>query len=130
MPPGWSEWHAAAPDAYGLYDYTLNDNGTLIHYGHAPADYKQDVLTRKAVDLVDRRAPKPQPFFLWLTYTAPHSGRPLPGPEPAHQLRATRRSPPPRHAHAFDSEPLPRPPNFDEANVSDKPAAIRRPAAA
>ena len=29
------------------------------------------------------------------------------------------------HAHAFDSEPLPRPPNFNERFVFDKPAEIR-----
>jgi arylsulfatase A-like enzyme len=33
--------------------------------------------------------------------------------------------PAPRNARAFDSEPLPKPPNFNEADVSDKPAEIR-----
>ena len=95
----------------------------MVRYGQDPADFKQDVLTRKAVDLVDRRAPKAQPFFLWLTYTAPHIGEP-PNPNPPANCQAAAK-PAPRHAHAFDSEPLPRPPNFNEANVSDKPAEIR-----
>ena len=81
-------------------------------------------MTRKAVDLINRRAPKAQPFFLWLTYTAPHGGGPNPNPNPPVNCNGTAK-PAPRHAHAFDSEPLPRPPNFNEANVSDKPAAIR-----
>ncbi len=34
--------------------------------------------------------------------------------------------PPPRYAHAFDHAPLPKPPNFNEADVSDKPEVIRR----
>ncbi len=34
--------------------------------------------------------------------------------------------PAPRHADAFNFEPLPRPPNFNEANVSDKPESIRK----
>jgi N-acetylglucosamine-6-sulfatase len=123
VPPGWSEWHAAAP-AQAVYDYTLNENGTLVDYGDDPADFKQDVLTSKAIDLVDRRAPKAKPFFLWLTYTAPHSGGPNPNPNPPSNCADTAK-PAPRHAHAFDSEPLPRPPNFNEADVSDKPAAIR-----
>ena len=33
VPPGWSEWRAAAPDTQEVYDYTLNENGTLVHYG-------------------------------------------------------------------------------------------------
>ena len=124
VPPGWSEWHAAAAEHQEVYNYTLNENGTLVHYGQNPADFKQDVLTRKAVDFVDRRAPKAKPFFLWLTYTAPHSGGPDPNPNPPFNCSGAAK-PAPRHAHAFDSEPLPRPPNFNEANVSDKPAEIR-----
>ena len=124
VPPGWSEWRAAAPDAQAVYNYTLNENGTLVPYGQDPADFKQDVLTGKAVDLVARRAPFAQPFFLWLTYTAPHTGGPEPNPNPPFNCHGTAK-PAPRHAHAFDSEPLPRPPNFNEADVSDKPAKIR-----
>jgi N-acetylglucosamine-6-sulfatase len=123
VPPGWSEWIAAAPYDQRVYNYPLNENGTLVNYGQNPADFKQDVLTRKAVDLVNRRAPKAQPFFLWLTYTAPHVGGP-PNPNPPANCQVAAK-PAPRHAHAFDSEPLPRPPNLNEANVSDKPAQIR-----
>ncbi len=124
VPPGWSEWRAAAPGTQSVYNYTLNENGTLVDYGQDPADFKQDVLTRKAVNLVDRRAPMAQPFFLWLTYTAPHGGGPNPNPNPPFNCFNTAK-PAPRHAHAFDSAPLPRPPNFNEADVSDKPAEIR-----
>jgi N-acetylglucosamine-6-sulfatase len=124
VPPGWSEWHAA-PIGYGFYNYPLNENGALVQYGDDPADFKQDVLTSKAVDFVDRRAPASQPFFLWLTYTAPHWSPPDPNPNPPSNCRHAAK-PAPRHAHAFDSEPLPRPLNFNEADVSDKPAEIRR----
>ena len=90
--PGWSEWYAAAPDDQGVYDYTLNENGTLVHYGQDPADFKQDVLTGKAVDFVDRRAPKPQAVLpLAHLHGAAHR-RPEPEPEPALQLRRTPRS--------------------------------------
>ena len=127
VPAGWSEWRAAdSPDtnAVRVYDYTLNKNGTRVHYGQNPADFKQDVLTRKAVSFISRRAPMAQPFFLWLTYTAPHDGGPDPNPKPPSNCKAAAK-PAPRHAHAFDSEPLPGPPNFDEADVSDKPPQIR-----
>ncbi len=122
VPRGWSEWRAMT--SQWVYDYTLNENGKLVDYGTDPADFKQDVLTRKAVGLVNRRAPQAQPFFLWLTYTAPHSGGPDPNPNPPTNCKGSAK-PAPRHAHAFDSEPLPRPPNFNEADVSDKPAEIR-----
>src|SRR4051812_30868855 len=124
VPPGWSEWYAAPPLDQYVYDYRLNENGTIASYGHDPADFKQDVLTGKAVDFIDRQAPAAQPFFLWLTYTAPHSGGPDPNPNPPHDCDSTAK-PAPRHAHAFDSEPLPKPPSFNEPYVSDKPAAIR-----
>ena len=124
VPPGWTEWRAAVPNTHDAYGYTLNENGTLVRYGSDPADFKQDVLTRKAVDLVNRRAPGAQPFFLWLTYTAPHSGGPEPNPNPPFNCQGVAK-PAPRHAHAFDTEPLRRPPNFNEADVSDKPAKIR-----
>jgi arylsulfatase A-like enzyme len=124
VPPGWSEWHAAARHSNRFYNYPLNENGTLVHRGRKPADFKQDVLTRKAVRFVDRRAPKPKPFFLWLTYTAPHYGGPRRNPNRPLNCKGTAK-PAPRHAHAFDSKRLPRPPNFNEANVSDKPAKMR-----
>ena len=101
MPPGWSEWRAA-PEGYGVYNYPLNENGTLVHYGKDPADYKQDVLTSKAVNLVNRRAPLAQPFFLWLTYTAPHWSPPDPNPNPPYDCRAPRSR---RHATPMRSTP-------------------------
>src|SRR4051794_1283635 len=61
IPPGWSEWHAASPLDQAVYNYRLNNNGTVVQYGQHPADFKQDVLTGKAVDFIDRRASAAQP---------------------------------------------------------------------
>jgi N-acetylglucosamine-6-sulfatase len=121
VPRGWSEWRTGANQK--VYGYTLDENGTLLRYGQDPTDFKQDVLTWKAINFVNRRAPRARPFFLWLNYTAPHVGEP-PNPNPPGNCQASA-TPAPRHAHAFDSEPLPRPPNFNEPFVSDKPAEIR-----
>jgi N-acetylglucosamine-6-sulfatase len=123
VPPGWSEWHAASPDTQRVYDWRLNNGGVLTQYGEAPPDFKQDVFTRKAVSFIGRRAPLPKPFFLWLTYTAPHDG--TWGNAPLDYCQGVTAKPAPRHAGAFASEPLPMPPNFNEADVSDKPQAIR-----
>ncbi len=124
VPPGWSEWRAAAPDDQKVYDYTFNNNGTLVRYHTDPADHKQDVLTRTAVDLIGRRSPQPTPFFLWLAYTAPHVAEQDSSPNPPQNCNDAAK-PPPRYSHTFDTAPLPKPPNFNEADTSDKPASIQ-----
>jgi N-acetylglucosamine-6-sulfatase len=122
VPPGWSEWYGTVdPSTYNFYGYTVNENGRLVRYGRRPADYQTDVHVRRAVEVIGRRAPGPQPFFLCLAVLAPHTDRPdhlddngaLPDPAP-------------RHRGAFADEPLPQPPSFNEADVTDKPAFIRR----
>jgi arylsulfatase A-like enzyme len=123
VPGGWTEWRAAARDTQAVYDYALNENGTLVEYGSSPADFKQDVFTAKAVDVINRRAPARAPFFLSVDYTAPHSGGPNPNPQPPGNCEGTAK-PAPRHATAFNGEPIPRPPSYDEADVSDKPSDV------
>jgi arylsulfatase A-like enzyme len=124
VPPGWDEWYAGtAGSTQDVYDYTLNQNGTLVDYGAAVEDFKQDVFSDLAVDAINRNAGG-GPFFMGVMYTAPHSGGPNPNPHPPTNC-GTSAKPAPRHATAFDSERLPTPPNFNEADVSDKPAAIQ-----
>ena len=124
VPPGWSDWHAVVEGSEKVYGYTTNDNGVLTKHGQKPTDFLDDVLTSKAVNYINHSAPQPNPFFLWLTYTAPHVSGPDPNPNPPYDCDGASK-PAPRNAHAFDTEPLPQPPNFNEADVSDKPAAIR-----
>ncbi|HEY8002564.1 MAG TPA: sulfatase [Solirubrobacterales bacterium] len=124
VPPGWNEWYAGTGGTtQTVYNYQLNQNGSLVDYGSAVADFKQDVFSNLAVDAINRNAPG-GPFFLGVMYTAPHSGGPNPNPQPPSNCGATAK-PAPRHATAFDSEPLPIPPNYNEADVSDKPVAIQ-----
>jgi arylsulfatase A-like enzyme len=124
VPPGWNEWTApTAGTTQSVYDYTLNQNGTLVDRGTAVTDFKQDVFSDLAVDAINRSAPG-GPFFMGVMYTAPHSGGPNPNPNPPTNCGATAK-PAPRHADSFNNEPLPLPPNFNEADVSDKPAAIQ-----
>jgi N-acetylglucosamine-6-sulfatase len=124
VPPGWSEWHVATPLTQNVYDYPLNDDGIITNYGDSQADFKQDVFTGKAVDFVNQRAPLAKPFFLWLTYTAPHAAGPEPNPRPPSDCPLTAK-PAPRDGDAFATEPLPMLPNFNERDVSDKPQSIR-----
>ena len=112
VPPGWDEWYGIA----GNYESTdLNENGEIVSYD--PGSYHlDDVLSEKAVDFVGGRGRgggptflRPdRPFFMWLGTTAPHAPA-----EPAT-----------RHEESLADLSLPRPPSFDEADVSDKPAWI------
>ena len=127
IPPGWGEWQGSVdPTTYQFYNYTLNENGKLVTYGTGAANYQTDVYSRKAVDIIRRQVVDPRPFFLWVAFLAPHSGGP---PDPDDPAGMATPSPAPRHRNVFSTQPLPTPPSFNEADVSDKPAAIRnRPA--
>lgn len=121
IPPGWLEWHATVdPTTYDYFGYRLNENGKLVRYGNDAASYKTDVFARKAVNIVRRRAAADAPFFLWVAFVAPHSGGPTDTQE---RFMAV---PAPRDDHTFAHAPLPMSPAFNEADVSDKPLAIRR----
>ena len=125
VPPGWDEWVTpTGGTTQTVYDYILNVNGNLVQRGHEVTDFKQDVLTDYAVDAINRNAPG-RPFFLDLQYTAPHGGGPNPNPQPPSNCGNGAPKPAPRHADAFNNQPLPLGPAFNEADVADKPAAIQ-----
>jgi len=88
-------------------------------------DYTMDVNGGYAARFVRRAAPSRRPFFLYYAPPGPHAedtnhaqglrpGAPEPDPRP-----------PARYRDTFDDVPLPRPPSFNEADVSDKAANIR-----
>jgi N-acetylglucosamine-6-sulfatase len=55
IPPGYDEWRGSVdPSTYLFYGYTLNENGTLHTYERA---YQTDLYARKAVNIINRRAP-------------------------------------------------------------------------
>ena len=114
VPPGWDEWDAALQTSSDRYfDYRLNDDGVLRHYGKAAKDYKTDVETNAALAALKQRAAlgaSGKPFFLFLGAIAPH-------------LPAT---PAPRDRRRFAHLRLPRGVAFNERDVSDKPGFIRR----
>ena len=107
VPPGWDEWYVGG-NAHVSYNYTLNENGQMVAYGDKPEDYLTDVLTAKAVEVIENASARGEPFFVYVLPYTPHS------PSVAA----------PRHEGMFADAPLPRPPAFDEADVSDKPAFI------
>ena len=123
VPAGWTEWYGSIdPSTYRFYNYTLNENGSLVTYGSDPASYQADVYSRKAVDAVRRLAPAAAPFFLSVAFLAPHSGGPRESDDPRNFATPV---PAPRHRNRFASEPFPQSASFNEADVSDKPVGIR-----
>ena len=124
VPPGWTEWKGAVdPTTYRMWGYTLNENGLFNTYGEEevedPALYQTDVYREKALDFIRRRQGRRQPFFLSLAFLAPH-----------HEIRSDGRRlgarPAPRHLGAKADAPLPRPPSFDEPDLTDKPGYVQR----
>jgi N-acetylglucosamine-6-sulfatase len=106
-PPGWEDWFAFTTGGY--YNYDVNDNGTIKHYGTTNSDYSTDVLKREVQEFIGASAAQGKPFFAYVTPYAPH------GPA----------TPAPRYRHTFDQEKAPRSLSFNEADVSDKPPWIQ-----
>jgi N-acetylglucosamine-6-sulfatase len=112
VPPGWSTWQGlrkvsyfdeifVEPDGMGGY--------TTVQYGSSDADYVTDVMREKAKDFISEAVAASQPFFLYLSFKAPH----LP------------QIPAPRHDGLFQGIPPWRPPSYNEADVSDKPQWVQ-----
>jgi len=108
-PPGWGDWNGAFGTVYQGFNYSVDENGTIVNYATASQDFLTDVIARKAVAAIRRAAQDNVPLFLYLAPVSPHL--------PAGFA--------PRHAGLFGATPLPIPPNYNEKNVSDKPLAIR-----
>jgi N-acetylglucosamine-6-sulfatase len=126
VPPGFNDWHGTVdPTTYSYWNYTVNENGVLHTYGAAkePEFYSTDFFARRANELIAAAAPSDQPFFISVAFLAPHSGQPVEPGDPAGQPTP---APAPRHVNAFSTVGLPQPASFNEADMTDKPAAMQR----
>jgi N-acetylglucosamine-6-sulfatase len=106
-PPGWDKWFATF--TFDYFNYDVNDDGTIRHFGTRDSDYLTDVLSRQTQNFIDASVAQNKPFFAYVTPIAPHT--------PA--------KPAPRDLHAFDDEKAPRLPSFNEKDVLDKPPWIQ-----
>jgi arylsulfatase A-like enzyme len=126
IPPGWNDWISGTGDSVFNYrQWQMNENGKILWRPTPdhPDEHQTDFYGRRAAELIDQAAPSQQPFFLSLTFPAPHTGAPVDPDDPPIEMMATP-SPAPRHRDAFAHLPLPRPPSFDEADVTRKPQLI------
>ena len=124
IPAGWDDWYGSPHS--GAFNYTnwkVNENGVLRTYPMEgqPDVYLTDYQTRRATELIDDAAPSDDPFYLSVWYTAPHRGQPR---DPDDHPSPGSPSPAPRHRDAFAGFAMPRPPNFNEASMYDKPQVV------
>jgi len=107
VPPGWDAWSVFHGGTDGYYNYRLAQGRRVTSYGASAEDYSTTVLARQAAAFVrDAR----EPFFLELAPYAPHSPALMP----------------PGRGRTFEDSPWSTPVSFDERDVTDKPAHIRR----
>ena len=110
VPPGWDRWFATFHPPWEYFDYDVNDDGTIRHFGTKDSDYQTDVLKRKTKTFIGASVTQGKPFFAYVAPLAPH------GPTVSA----------PRDRHVYDGLKAPRPPSFNEGDVSDKPPWIRQ----
>ena len=104
--PGWTsgQWQATAIPSF---NYNLNQDGRIVHYGNEPTDYLTDVLSGLAVGFIKRSAG--QPFLIEVATFAPHAPY----------------TPAPRDPDALPGLRAPRTPAFDAAPDANAPQWLR-----
>ena len=120
VPPGWTDFEGLlGRSTYRFYDYTLNANGRLESPGRLPdrRDHRRGRSPSSGAGPRTRRSSCGRT-------TSPRT----PAARATSPIRRTVDStvPATRHGGAFLGVPLPRPPSFNEADMSDKPPRIRR----
>jgi N-acetylglucosamine-6-sulfatase len=103
IPRGWDEWFAFTNPASD--NVVVNSNGQEVSL----AGNSTDVFADEISDFITRSSAKPDPFFVMVGTRAPH--RPVEIAE--------------RYSNSFANTPLPRPENFGEEFVSDKPQWVQ-----
>ncbi len=113
-PPGWDETHIYSG---GYYGYTMYNNGAAVYRGSSASDYSTDVIADKAV-IALKAAPPDRPAF---AYLAPYAVHEDPSTKPYPVV-------PPRYADDPRCADIPPwdPPNYNEADTSDKPAYVQK----
>ncbi|MBI3638876.1 MAG: sulfatase-like hydrolase/transferase [Thaumarchaeota archaeon] len=108
VPPGWNDWHVFYFGGY--YNYSLSENGVKHYFGNKADDYGTDVIKDRAMKFIKTAN---RPFFLEFTPYAPHNGNPYPVVAP-------------RHIGTCDNLTSTKEPSYNETDVSDKPAFVKK----
>jgi N-acetylglucosamine-6-sulfatase len=99
VPPGWDHWQS----------YLSPINATVDGRKVLFTQHYTDWLSAQATTFIDKQHDPSKPFFMDIAPWDTH--------EPLYI--------PPRHKGAYLEQRAPRPPSFDEADVSDKPKWVR-----
>jgi arylsulfatase A-like enzyme len=124
VPPGWMDWHASVGGGHYFENRLRESTGGAPVSNVYRGPYQTDLYTDIAVDAIERLIGRPAPLFLWVSYFAPHQGRPVESDDPSIGTPAVA----PRHRNDFAGTPLrgqEYDPSFNETDVSDKPRYIR-----
>jgi arylsulfatase A-like enzyme len=149
IPPGWHDWKTVLdPGSNNTEQYQMNLNGTVVNFGQIAAQigvqlHQVDVISALATDFVKRESPSASPFFLMLTpgvfnvqveptyNVCPEPDAPFYDPFFGGSIFGASQMPATRHLGTIfgnaTSFALPRPPSFNEDDVSDKPIWIQYP---
>jgi N-acetylglucosamine-6-sulfatase len=107
IPAGWNEWFVPTSYPEEKFGGIFNRDGVIIEYSDTTP--RTDILADRAVDFINAQADASHPFFLWLLPPEPH----VPF------------DPAPEYAGTMANCQLDRGPDFNEADVSDKPLAVQ-----
>ena len=119
VPPGWDTWRA--PLRGSVYHYTrfkANEDGAVRDVMRYSTSYYGD----EAVSFVEEAATGTEPFFLFMSFVAPHDG--LPHTDDRDPLASPYVEP--RYRDTYAGPRLPQDPTFNEADVSDKNPGIAK----
>lgn len=144
VPPGWTAWRASpdggfasgspvAGSTYDFFDTTLSDNGQ--GFDPYPGRYQSRVYGGLTERIVRARAASDRPFFLYVSYTAPHHGLPREPDDPAPVRRNDGRfttfvttARPDDVKGSFDSTVTAAPgASWDDPDFTDKPGYLSKP---
>jgi N-acetylglucosamine-6-sulfatase len=101
VPPGWDSWQAYISAA------NANVDGQIVYF--PLLEHYTDWLFERAEKFIEAQQGSSRPFYMYIAPWDPH--------EPLYI--------PLRHRGAYLGQRAPRPPSFDEADVSDKPGWVR-----
>jgi len=106
VPRGWDRWYgyqgAYTKDRIGFFE-----NGREVRYN---PDRRLDTYVMRDKAMQEIRTSGDQPFFMWLSFNAPH------GPSPY----------PDKYADDFSDAKVPRVPSIGEKELGDKPRWVRQ----
>lgn len=112
LPKGWNEF--LVPLTTDYYDWSAVDNGHSVTYGDGADNYKDDVEARRFMQSIQDAHDAGQPFLGYYWPGAPHQ------PDTAtSSMNAS------RHDGLFSTAKVARTPDYNEADMSDKPEILQ-----